>query len=210
MRGSATAWSGSRSTPSPRRSKKICAPTSTTSRPTRSSARCPTRVYTDNGSDANLYGLEPNFGCCTANMHQGWPEFASHLWARSPDGGLAAMVVRRLGGSSQVTVELRARDRPRAPREVDHVQGEARWEPPVFAGGGADPGQGQGAPPPQLDAREERRRAAAEEPGPQRRATRGADADPLRLHRPSGHRVPDARAVARLTGLERLTLGSHT
>jgi hypothetical protein len=49
------------------------------------------RVYTDNGPDANLYGLEPNFGCCTANMHQGWPKFASHLWGRSADGGLAAL-----------------------------------------------------------------------------------------------------------------------
>ncbi|HEY2159613.1 MAG TPA: beta-L-arabinofuranosidase domain-containing protein [Isosphaeraceae bacterium] len=49
------------------------------------------RVYTDNGPDANLYGLEPNFGCCTANMHQGWPKFATHLWGRSLDGGLAAL-----------------------------------------------------------------------------------------------------------------------
>ncbi len=49
------------------------------------------RVYTDNGPDANLYGLEPNFGCCTANMHQGWPKFASHLWGRSLDGGLVAL-----------------------------------------------------------------------------------------------------------------------
>ncbi len=49
------------------------------------------RVYTDNGPDANLYGLEPNFGCCTANMHQGWPKFASHLWGRAADGGLVAL-----------------------------------------------------------------------------------------------------------------------
>lgn len=49
------------------------------------------RVYTDNGPDANLYGLEPNFGCCTANMHQGWPKFATHLWERSADGGLVAL-----------------------------------------------------------------------------------------------------------------------
>jgi hypothetical protein len=49
------------------------------------------RVYTDNGPDANLYGLEPNFGCCTANMHQGWPKFASNLWGRSLDGGLVAL-----------------------------------------------------------------------------------------------------------------------
>jgi len=49
------------------------------------------RIYTSNGADANIFGLEPNFGCCTANMHQGWPKFASHLWMRSADGGLSAV-----------------------------------------------------------------------------------------------------------------------
>jgi uncharacterized protein len=48
-------------------------------------------VYTSNGPEANLYGLEPNFGCCTANMHQGWPKFVSHLWMKTDDGGLAAI-----------------------------------------------------------------------------------------------------------------------
>jgi hypothetical protein len=51
------------------------------------------RVYTDNGPDSNLYGLAPNFGCCTANMHQGWPKLTTHLWAKSSDGGLAALVL---------------------------------------------------------------------------------------------------------------------
>jgi uncharacterized protein len=46
-------------------------------------------VYVDNRGDANLYGLEPNFGCCTANMHQGWPKFVSNLWMKTSDGGLA-------------------------------------------------------------------------------------------------------------------------
>jgi DUF1680 family protein len=49
------------------------------------------RVYTSNGPDANIFGLEPHFGCCTANMHQGWPKVASHLWLRSSDDGLAAV-----------------------------------------------------------------------------------------------------------------------
>ncbi len=48
-------------------------------------------VYVSNEADSNLYGLEPNFGCCTANLHQGWPKFASHLWMKSTDGGLAAI-----------------------------------------------------------------------------------------------------------------------
>ena len=50
------------------------------------------KVYTDNGPEANLYGLEPFFGCCAANMHQSWPKFASHLWGRDTrDGGLVAL-----------------------------------------------------------------------------------------------------------------------
>ncbi len=49
------------------------------------------RPWTSNGPDANIYGLAPHFGCCTANMHQGWPKFASYLWMRSPDGGLSAV-----------------------------------------------------------------------------------------------------------------------
>jgi hypothetical protein len=48
-------------------------------------------VYATNGPESNLYGLEPNFGCCTANMHQGWPKFASHLWMSTHDDGLVAL-----------------------------------------------------------------------------------------------------------------------
>ncbi|MFN8668830.1 MAG: glycoside hydrolase family 127 protein [Gemmatimonadaceae bacterium] len=51
----------------------------------------PQHGWSTNGPESNLYGLEPNFGCCTANMHQGWPKFAQHLWMKTPDDGLAAM-----------------------------------------------------------------------------------------------------------------------
>lgn len=49
------------------------------------------RDWTTNGSESNLFGLEPNFGCCTANMHQGWPKFAASLWMASPNDGLVAV-----------------------------------------------------------------------------------------------------------------------
>lgn len=49
------------------------------------------RNWSTNGRDANLFGLEPNFGCCTANYHQGWPKFVSSLWMTPKGGGLAAM-----------------------------------------------------------------------------------------------------------------------
>jgi hypothetical protein len=48
--------------------------------------------WTTNDDESNLFGLEPHFGCCTANFHQGWPKLAASLWMASDDGGLAAMV----------------------------------------------------------------------------------------------------------------------
>jgi DUF1680 family protein len=60
------------------------------------------RVYTDNGPDANLYGLEPHFGCCTANFSQGWPKFVSHLWMGAGEG-LAAVAY----GPCEVRAEAR-------------------------------------------------------------------------------------------------------
>jgi hypothetical protein len=49
------------------------------------------RPWNTNGPDANLYGLEPHYGCCTSNLSQGWPKFAAHLWMRTASGGIAAM-----------------------------------------------------------------------------------------------------------------------
>lgn len=49
------------------------------------------RAWTQNGDDSNIFGLEPNFGCCTANLHQGWPKLAASLWMATTDGGLATI-----------------------------------------------------------------------------------------------------------------------
>jgi len=51
------------------------------------------RNWTNNGDHSNVYGLEPNFGCCTANMHQGWPKFVSYSWMATKDNGLAAVAL---------------------------------------------------------------------------------------------------------------------
>jgi len=68
-------------------------------------------IWETNGPEANVFGLEPNYGCCTANFHQGWPKFVSHLWMRSADGGLAAVAygpcaVEATMGKTPVRVEV--------------------------------------------------------------------------------------------------------
>ncbi|HXA51308.1 MAG TPA: beta-L-arabinofuranosidase domain-containing protein, partial [Candidatus Acidoferrum sp.] len=59
--------------------------------------------WATNGPESNIFGLEPNFGCCTANMHQGWPKLAANLWMATPDQGLAAVVY----GPSEVETTVR-------------------------------------------------------------------------------------------------------
>lgn len=61
------------------------------------------RGWTTNKPDSNLFGLEPNFGCCTANFHQGWPKFVANLWMATLDGGLAAVAY----GPSEVKTVVR-------------------------------------------------------------------------------------------------------
>jgi len=49
------------------------------------------RDWANNSDSSNIYGLEPNYGCCTANMHQAWPKFAKSLFMGTLDGGVAAI-----------------------------------------------------------------------------------------------------------------------
>ena len=54
-------------------------------------ARTPTRVFRTNNEEAHIFGLEPHYGCCTANMGQGFPKLALHSILKAKDGVLFAL-----------------------------------------------------------------------------------------------------------------------
>jgi virulence-associated protein VagC len=68
------------------------------------------RDWSTNGDYSNIYGLMPNFACCLANMHQGWPKFVESMWMATNDNGLAvvaygpSVVKAKVGKGREVTI----------------------------------------------------------------------------------------------------------
>jgi hypothetical protein len=60
------------------------------------------RDWSSNGDYSNIYGLMPNFACCLANMHQGWPKFVESMWMATNDNGLALVTY----GPSSVSAKV--------------------------------------------------------------------------------------------------------
>ncbi|MBQ7355407.1 MAG: glycoside hydrolase family 127 protein [Clostridia bacterium] len=49
-------------------------------------------IFGTNSVEAHLFGLEPNFGCCTANFNQGWPKLAWHTFLKGEGSILSAVL----------------------------------------------------------------------------------------------------------------------
>lgn len=63
-------------------------------------------VFRTNGREAHLFGLEPNFGCCTANMNQAWPKFALSAFLHQGDTVLSVVPVPAALRTGEVSVTL--------------------------------------------------------------------------------------------------------
>jgi hypothetical protein len=69
------------------------------------------RDWSTNKKYSNIYGLMPNFACCLANMHQGWPKFVESMWMATNDNGIAAVaygpsvVKAKVGRGIDITIK---------------------------------------------------------------------------------------------------------
>ncbi len=61
--------------------------------------------WSTNGPYAHTFGLEPNFGCCTANFNQGWPKFALSAFMHKDNKILSSVMLP----SSLQTEDVRIR-----------------------------------------------------------------------------------------------------
>ncbi len=50
-------------------------------------------IFRTNNEEAHLFGLEPHYGCCTANFNQGWPKFALSSFMYNDDTIINAIPV---------------------------------------------------------------------------------------------------------------------
>ncbi len=62
--------------------------------------------WSTNGPYAHTFGLEPNFGCCTANFNQGWPKFTLSAFMHKGDTIINSVMLPSVLNDNGVTIKL--------------------------------------------------------------------------------------------------------
>ncbi len=62
--------------------------------------------WSTNGPYAHTFGLEPNFGCCTANFNQGWPKFALSAFMHKDNTVINAVMLPSVLSTDGITIKL--------------------------------------------------------------------------------------------------------
>ena len=62
--------------------------------------------FSTNGPKAHTFGLQPNFGCCTANFNQGWPKFTLSAFMHRDNTVISPVMIPCVLKDSGITVSL--------------------------------------------------------------------------------------------------------
>jgi len=63
-------------------------------------------IFRTNGEEAHIFGLQPNYGCCTANLSQGFPKLALSAFMYSGDTVLNAVQIPSSLKSDGISISL--------------------------------------------------------------------------------------------------------
>ena len=62
--------------------------------------------WSTNGPYAHTFGLEPNYGCCTANFNQGWPKFALSAFMHNENTIINSVMLPSVLRDNGITIKL--------------------------------------------------------------------------------------------------------
>lgn len=71
--------------------------------------------FRTNNKEAHLFGLEPHFGCCTANHNQGWPKLTMSVFLKTDSGILCSLMLPAILDTTVKDVHLTVKNETEYP-----------------------------------------------------------------------------------------------